>query len=51
MNKSVSKACGIAIDRLYSPTYERKGVHGRGIVACLARALAGQILKDIITIA
>jgi chromosomal replication initiation ATPase DnaA len=43
----VSKATGIALDRLYSLTFERKGVHGRGMVAYLARTLAGQRVKDI----
>jgi chromosomal replication initiation ATPase DnaA len=47
MNISVSKACGVTIDRLYSLTYERKGAHGRGIVAYLARGLAGQMVKEI----
>jgi len=45
--REVSKACGIPIDRLYSLTYERKGAEGRGMVAYLARGLAGQMVKDI----
>ena len=45
--REVSKVCGIAIERLHSLTYERKGAYGRGIVAYLARALAGQMVKDI----
>jgi len=45
--REVSKACGVALDRLYSLTSERKGAYGRGMVAYLARALAGQMVKDI----
>jgi putative transposase len=45
--KEVSKACRVDIERLYSLTYERQGVHGRGIAAYLARGLAGQMVKDI----
>ena len=45
--KEVSKATGIALDRLYSLTYERGGAYGRGMVAYLARAEAGQMVKDI----
>ena len=45
--REVSKANGIAVDRLYSLTHERKGAHGRGMVAYLARALAGHTVKDI----
>ena len=45
--REVSKASGVAIERLYSLTYERKGAHGRRMVAYLARALTGQMVKDI----
>ena len=37
----------VALDRLYSLTREYPGAHGRGMVAYLARALAGQRVKDI----
>jgi len=43
----VSQAFGIAIDRLYSLTYERPGAYGRGVVAYLARELGGWLVKEI----
>ena len=45
--KEVSKVSEVSLDQLYSPTRERAGVHGRGMVAYLARVLAGQRVKDI----
>ena len=45
--REVSKASGVALDRLFSLTRERPGAHGRGMVAYLARVLAGQRVKDI----
>ncbi len=45
--REVSQAFGIAIERLYSLTYERQGAHGRGIVAYLARGLGGWMVKEI----
>jgi putative transposase len=45
--RGVSRAFGVAIDRVYSLTYERQGAHGRGIVAYLARGLGGWMVKDI----
>lgn len=47
ITKEVSRACGIALDRLYSLRFERKGTYGRGMSAYLARTLAGQMVKDI----
>jgi hypothetical protein len=38
---------GIGRDRLYSLTRDRRGAHGRGIVAYLARKLTGSLVKDI----
>jgi len=45
--REVSKASGVALERLFSLTRERQGAHGRGMVAYLARGLAGQRVKDI----
>ena len=43
----MSKTTGLSPDRLFSLTRERPGAHGRGMVAYLARVLAGQRGKDI----
>ncbi len=43
----VIRRLGIPRDRLYSLTRDRKGAHGRGLVAYLARKLTGSFVKEI----
>jgi putative transposase len=45
--REVSKAIGIPLERLYSLSRDRKGVYGRSVVAYLARAVSGQLVKDV----
>ncbi len=45
--REVVNHMAIGRDRLYSLTRDRMGVHGRGIVAYLARKLTGSLVKDI----
>ena len=45
--QEVSRATGISLNRLYSLTRDRKGAHGRSMVAYLARALSGYRVVDI----
>jgi putative transposase len=45
--KKVSKITGIGLEQIYSLSSGRRGAKGRGIVAYLAGALGGQMVKDI----
>jgi hypothetical protein len=45
--QEVSRATGIARNRLYSLTREREGAHGRSMVAYLARTLSGHMVIDV----
>ena len=47
ITNEMSRACGVALDRLYSLRFERKGTYGSGMSAYLTRTLAGQTVKDI----
>lgn len=43
----VSRATGISLNRLYSLTRDRKGAHGRSLVAYLARVISGHRVAEI----
>ena len=45
--REVSKAIGIPLERFYSLTRDRKGAYGRSVVAYLARAISGHLVKDV----
>ena len=45
--REVSKAIGIPLERLYSLTRGRQGAYGRSVVAYLARAVSGHLVKDV----